>query len=274
MTVFPQVDFCGQKISRLIVGGNTVSGTSHVDKAMDSAMEDYFTTDRVKAMLSRCEELGINALQMRGDKHILRIIREFRQEGGRLGWVAQTAREMASFETHIHTITAYHPILIYLHGYDTDDFFYAGNFTEITRRLAVIRQTGIPVGLCTHSPRVIEYSQKHRWDVDFYMCSVYNITHPERLKQAAADGSEDALFIDSDIPAMYEAIRSVDKPCLVFKILGATRRCQSRESVAFAFRECYMNIKKGDAAVVGMFPRDTDQVAENVKHALAAMEVL
>ena len=71
MAKLPTVDFCGREISRLIVGGNTVSGTSHFSKEMDTAMEDYFTVENIKKMLFRCQEIGINTMQMRGDKHLM-----------------------------------------------------------------------------------------------------------------------------------------------------------------------------------------------------------
>ena len=72
--------------------------------------------------------------------------------------------------------------------------------------------------------------------------------------------------------AMYEAVRGVKKPCLVFKILGATRRCASQEAVAKAFMECFASIKKTDAVVVGMFPMDFDQVTANARYTAEAIE--
>ena len=45
----PQVAFGRHKVSRLIVGGNPVSGNSHVTGELDRALRDYFTAERVKA---------------------------------------------------------------------------------------------------------------------------------------------------------------------------------------------------------------------------------
>lgn len=269
--MLPKVDFCGAEISRLIVGGNTISGTSHISAELDAEMEDYFTTQKIKDMLFRCQEHGINTMQMRGDKHIMRLIREFRLEGGNMNWIGQTAREMMSFEGNANLMASYKPALMYLHGYSTDELFKDGNIDEIKRCLGLLRKTGVPVGLCTHMPEVIEYSEMHKWDIDFYMCSIYNIMVPERQAQGAIVGNEDPMFVDSDIPLMYEAIRSVDKPCLAFKILGSTRRCGSQEEVAAAFKECFTSIKAGDAAIVGMYPKEIDQVALNVKYVLDAL---
>jgi hypothetical protein len=71
-------------ISRLILGGNIISGTSHLSPEADAEMEDYYTTENIKKALFRSEECGINTMALRGDKHIFRIIREYRQEGGLL----------------------------------------------------------------------------------------------------------------------------------------------------------------------------------------------
>ena len=266
-----QVDFCGEKISRLIAGGNTISGTSHLNSDLDREMEDYFTTENVKKMFFHCEECGITTMQLRGDKHIMRIIREFRQDGGKMSWIAQSAPEMKSFDGNVAQMASYQPALIYHHGCATDDLYQAGEFEELKRRLSVIRQTGRPVGLCTHMPEVVEYAESHRWDVAFYMCCVYNISLPERKQRSRQEGTEDALFVESDIPLMYQMIRQVEKPCLAFKILGATRRCKNQETVRAAFDEAYRSIKPGDAVIVGMYPKYLDQVSLNAQYAEEAM---
>ena len=269
--MLPKANFCGVDISRLIVGGNMVSGVSHVNPQMDQEMEDYFTTQRVKDMLFQCQEAGINTFQFRGDKHIYRIMREFRLEGGNMNWIAQSAPEHRVYETNVEQMANYKPVLMFHHGVVTDDLFKAGEYAELERRLGVIRKTGIPTGLCTHMPEVVEYAEAHKWDLDFYMCSAYNLSVPERLEKWHSTGNEDHIFIDSDVPLMYEAIRCTDKPCLVFKILGSSRRCQSQETVAHAFKECFASIKNNDAVVVGMYPKDMDQVTANVKHVKEAL---
>ena len=61
----PLVPFGAHRVSRLIVGGNPVSANSHVSRDLSLEMMDYFTSDRIKAMLRRCEEAGINTWQSR-----------------------------------------------------------------------------------------------------------------------------------------------------------------------------------------------------------------
>ena len=260
------VDFGGHKISRLIIGGNPFSGTSHVSTVLDEEMEDYFTTENVKQTLKRCEECGINTMQLRGDKHIFRIMREFRHEGGVLNWIAQTAPEMGNYEGAISQIMKNHPIAIYHHGTVTDGLFKDGNMDEIKKRLRIIRATGKFVGLGTHMPEVIEYAETHKWDVDFYMACVHNLSKIDRISSSVTGKTNfEEPFDDEDREIMYKTIRSTEKPCLAFKILGATRKCQSPETVRAAFEEAFINIKPIDSIVVGMYPKTRDQVFENAK---------
>ena len=264
MKTLPQVDFCGKRISRLIIGGNPFSGNSHQNAQMDAEMEDYFTTQRIKDTLLKCLENGVNAAQLRGDKHIARILREFRLEGNEIHWIGQTAPEMTPFENNVRFIRNNGAFSLYHHGTVTDALFKNGEYAEIERRLRVIRESGMAVGLGSHMPEVFEYAETHRWDVDFYMCCVYNISKIDRVSSAITGKMNSGEpFDEEDRQKMFAFIRSTDKPCLAFKILGAGRRCTSDADVESAFREALTSIKPSDAVIVGMFPRDKDQVTEN-----------
>jgi hypothetical protein len=253
-------------ISRLIVGGNPFSGNSHISLDVDEAMEDYYSNEKIINTLFRCEECGVNTMQLRADKHIMRMIREFRLRGGTLNWIAQTASEMLSFDGNISQMLKYDPIAIYHHGTATDALFLEGRFDELKKRLDAIRRTGKAVGLGTHNPKVIEYAQEHHWDVDFYLASVYNLSRVKRVSSAVTGKSnEGEHFDDDDKPAMYRAIRAADKPCLAIKILAAGRKCGSRESVKSAFKDALTNIKETDAVIVGVFQKEKDQVYENAQ---------
>lgn len=265
--MLPTVRLGDADISRLIIGGNPFSGNSHTSSELDNEMEDYFTTENIKKALYRCNECGINTMQLRGDKHIFRIMREFRLEGGKMHWIAQTAPEMQSFEGNIAQIMKNDPAAIYHHGTMTDMLFKDGQFDELKRRLEIIRKTGKPVGLGTHMPEVVEYAEEHGWNTDFYMTSVYNLSKINRVSSAVTGKSNNGEpFDDEDREIMYRTIRSTSRPCLVFKILGAGRCCNSPKSVRSAFAEAFANIKPTDAVVVGMYPKYRDQVFENASY--------
>jgi len=251
-------------ISRLIIGGNIFSGTSHLSSAADNEMEDYYTTKNIKKALFHSEECGINTMSMRGDKHIFRIIREYRNEGGKLQWIAQTAPEMLYYKGNIDQIMKYKPVAIFHHGTVTDALFKEKKYDELNERLKIIRDTGVSVGLCTHMPQVVEYAEEHNFDVDYYMTCLYNLSRIERVSSAVTGKMENGEpFYEKDRELMYKTIKSISKQCHVFKILGAGRLCETPEQVACAFEETFSNIKDNDVVIVGMFQKYQDQIAIN-----------
>ena len=251
-------------ISRLIIGGNIFSGISHISAEADNEMEDFYTTENIKKALFHAEECGINTMALRGDKHIFRIIREYRNEGGKLHWLAQTASEMLSFGGNIYQIMKLKPAAVYHHGTVTDDLFKAKKYDELKERLKIMRDTGASVGLCTHMPQVVEYAEEHNFDVDYYMTCMYNLSRIDRISSSITGKIENGEpFYREDRELMYKTIKSVDKQCHVFKILGAGRLCETPEQVSEAFKETFANIKETDVVIVGMFQKYMDQIKIN-----------
>lgn len=261
-------------VTRLISGGNPLCGNSHFSNEMSEEMRNYFTAEQVVAYLHQLKESGINALQARGDYHrILYWLDLFRREGGELHWIAQTASEMSDIFRNIKIIAAAGAIGIYHHGTQTDNLWLEGRIDKVYDYLKCIRDCGVQVGLGTHIPEVIEYAEEKEWDIDFHVTCFYNLSRKPResaLVSAKEESvSSEELFMD-DPPRMCKVIRSTEKMCLAFKILGASRLCGSQEEVANAFHFAFDNIKPKDAVVVGMFPKHIDQIALNVKYTLAA----
>jgi len=65
---------------------------------------------------------------------------------------------------------------------------------------------------------------------------------------------------------MFQTIQSVSKPCLVIKILAASRNSTTPEQTRATFAHTFASIKPTDAVVVGMFPKHRNQVAENADY--------
>jgi len=261
--LLPTVSIGKTPVTRMIMGGNIISGTSHLNPQLDQEMEDYYTTENVKKALRRCEESGINTVALRTDKHIMRILREHWNEGGSLQWLAQTASEMVSFGGNINATMRYNPIGFYHHGSVTDHYFQHDQLDVLAERLKILRDTGLPIAMGTHNPDYIRYAEDH-FDVDFYVTCVYNLTKVEHVSSAILGRSnEDEVFEDEDIPLMYQAIQNTHRPCVAFKILGASRRCGSPDQVKSSFKEAFDNIKASDLVMVGMFQRDRDEIGMN-----------
>jgi hypothetical protein len=262
----PVVKLGPHSVSRLIVGGNPVSANSHLSSKISREMLDYFTAASVKKLLSECEQAGINTWQSRGDRHIMRLLHEYRLDGGRIQWIAQTASEFADIPRNIRDIASLKPVGIYHHGSQTDKFWAAGKIEQAREMLKVMRQAGVQVGLGTHIPEVIDYVESRDWDLDFYMTCVYNLSRSrEEAERLAGRPIADEFFWDPDREKMLERVRRTSKPCLIFKVYGASRKCGSPEQMLEALRLAFHYAKPSDCVVIGMFPKYSEQVRENYR---------
>ncbi len=260
----PRVRIGGREFSRLIVGGNPVSGNSHQSGQASREMRDYFSAENVKRLLRDCERAGINTWQSRGDRHIMRLLNEYRLDGGKIQWVAQTASELADIPRNIRECAALGAAGVYHHGSATDSMWKSGRMDELRARLKATRDAGVLVGLGTHIPEVIDFSESEHWDVDFYMTCLYNLSRSKeeaaRLAGRAVDGE---LFWEPDRVEMLKRVRHSRKPCLIFKVYGAGRRCASAADMEAALMQVFRYAKPSDCVVIGMFPKHKEQVREN-----------
>jgi hypothetical protein len=263
--LMPTIKLGEWTVSRLIVGGNPFSGNSHVSPELSAEMGAFHTVGRITETLRTAEKWGVNALQSRGDAHMMRLVQEYREAGGNMHWIAQTASEMADIATNIRIIARTGAIAIYHHGSRTDSLWQAGRAEEIHQYLKVMRDAGVLVGLGSHIPEVIAHAEEHAWDVDFYMCCLYNLTRAPRESALVSGVATEEHFDHADRDVMCAVIRQVAKPVLAFKILGAGRLSSSAADLDDAFRYAFANIRPSDAVVTGIFSKYGDQVAANAK---------
>lgn len=255
----------GCRVSRLMIGSNQLSGFSHHSRQRDLEMMDYYTSARILELFRRCEELGLRSVQLRGDRFLARLWREHRNAGGRLAWVAQTASELADQAAHVRQLADWGASAVYLHGTWADNCWHAGRFEEVGELLKRLRDTGVAAGLGTHQPRVIEHVEERGWDLDFYMACLYNLSKG-RKRVAAVEGLDASVEVydPADREAMLAAVAATKRPCIVFKVLGAGRNAGSRADLRAAFEHAYARIKPTDAAVIGVFQKDGDELGEDV----------
>jgi len=261
--MLPTVKLGNADVSRLIMGGNIISGTSHVSPEMDMEMQRFYTMPRIQEAFDNCWKNDINTVQLRIDAHIVRALMEHRENGGKLNWIAQTAPEHRSLENNLRMANKIGPIAVYFHGSIVDAMYQGGDIKGIKDGLKTLKMLGVPVGLCTHIPEVMLRCEEEEWGADWYMACVYNVKHGTISSSISGKFTEGEIFDEADRVPMFDAIRKVQKPCMAFKILGATRRCTTDEDREAAFTEAYTSIKPTDACIVGFFQKYTDQIKQN-----------
>jgi len=271
MSELPKVPFGKTEITRLISGGNPLVGNSHFSPELSQEMLEYFTSEQVIAYLDRLLDHGINTIQARGDYRVLQWRELFKRTDRDIQWIMQTASEMSDIFENIRVLAATKPIGIYHHGTQTDKWWQAGKIDKVKDYLKCIRDQGMQVGLGTHMPIVVEYAEEKDWDIDFYVCSFYNLSRKPR-ESSVISGRLDAdeLFLPEDPSRMCAVIRATQKTCLAIKVLAAGRSCNTQTEVARALKFAYQHIKAKDAVIVGMFDKHLDQISLNKAHTLSA----
>lgn len=245
-------------VSRLILGGNPFSGNSHQSPAADREMVGYFTTARIKETLRQAESLGINTLLARADRHIMRVLREYWDEGGQIQWIAQSAPEYGSLRGNVGQAIAAGARAVYLHGGQMDYLCTSHQTDELPAVIEQIHLAGLPAGIAAHTPQTHLWAAEHL-ELDFHMCSYYNPSR--RDSHAEHQPNEAEVFDPADRQAMTELIARLKKPAIHYKIFAAGRN-DPRE----AFRFVAQHLRPADAVCIGVFPkRNPDMLVEDVR---------
>lgn len=256
MIALPSIHLGSLAVSRLVVGTNPISGFSHASAERSALMLDYFTVENSKRLLRACEARGIDAVVARADNFMMRLLREYWNEGGRIQWIAQTAPEHRDARRNIAAAVAGGAAAVYVHGGEVDRLFDEGQPDEVRRRLEWIREQGRPAGMAAHRPEELLHAQDHGFPVDFFLVCLYRL----RGYRGRPQDEPQEVFDDRDRAGALAALRKLERPCLVYKVLAA-----GRKSIDDGLADVAPALRPDDGVVLGMFPPDaTDIVGENV----------
>jgi hypothetical protein len=259
----PKMKFGGAEISRMVLGVNPFCGYAHYNNNFSVAMKEWYTEDKVCAIMHQCNRYGINAFNYAHLDRAPRDLARFQAEGGKMHLIIQvTAGVEASM-----LVKTLKPLALQRQGEVVDKAYQSGQMNTVKEWCKQTRDLGVLVGVGTHKPEVIAQVEEEGWDVDFYAGCVYNRTRTSEEWKKALNGEivemSSEIYLQSDPPRMYRVMRQTRKPCFAFKILAAGRIPD--RGVDQAFRTAFESIKPTDGIYVGMFPRVKDEVRENAE---------
>ena len=270
-----QVDFFGHRISKLIIGDNPFTGHSYIeDQITGQEMLDYYSAENIKKALKRIEELGYTGMLPLADPYIVRILQEHQHaNGSKLQFIWQPYMPMDQ-DVSMRSLQKLNTIGIYHQGTSTDYNYETGNIEAIQTNIKKFRDLGVPVGLGTHIPEVIQRAEEEDWGVDFYMACMQNARR-NRFGEPSGfiTGKSKAhlVFSPEDRPVMLETLKKVQKPIIAFKIfaggqifIGKTDE-ERRKLIKGVYDEVFSALKPNDLATIGVFQRDFDQLQENAE---------
>lgn len=252
------INLKGIKISRFIIGGNPFSGFSHQGLEMDIKMKKYFTTQKIKETLKEAEDYGINTFIGRADNHIMRVLLEYREEGGKIQWIAQTCPEIKTQELSVDMAVNNNPIGCYIHGGYVDYLYLNDKIDLLIPLVERIKKYGFLSGIAGHIPEVFLWAEENI-DVDFYMCCYYNPT--SRKEKPEKDNLQEEKFSDEDREKMINTIKKLKRPVIHYKIMAAGRK-NPEEAILFLSK----NTRESDMVCIGIYNEvKKEMVRENIE---------
>jgi hypothetical protein len=215
-------------------------------------MRRYFTDEKCVETLHLCEECGINTAQLRTDRHIVRILKKYWEEGGKMQWIAQIKPrepDISDIMNDVRMAFDNGATGGYLQGQVADTLVQSGRIDLVEEALECIRTNGSTAGIGAHTLEVIVACEKAGLKPDFYMKTLHRGDYWSAEAQPSHDNSWSAT------PKRTVAfMKQVSRPWIAFKVLAAGAIHPS-EGFKYAFEN------GADFICVGMFDF---QVRENV----------
>ena len=246
-------------VSGLCIGGNPFSGFSHQTRERSQEMVIYYGPTRIKQTLKAAEEVGINTFFGRTDDHILGIVKEYWEEGGKIQWFAQvvgTGDRHDIWKKWLKASVDLGATGAYMHG-GVVDYWYANKMFDAFREsLDAMREAGVVAGFAGHNP------DAHAWindnlDPDFQMCSYYNPSDRSRDPKHVSVGEK---WDYEDRDRMAKTIRAIKSSVVHYKVFAG-----GNKPIIPAFEFMGELMRPNDVTVVGLFLKDNpNMIAEDI----------
>jgi hypothetical protein len=256
---FPSGRLGKLEVSRLICGGNLISGFAHSRDLIyvSPLLKHYFTDAKVIDTLQHCERQGINTAILRLDDDTVRLLNGYRREcRGRIQWIAQVKLPANDPFVEINRAVDEGAVAVFIHGGVGDDLVQQGRIGDLAKALEAIRQRGVVAGIAGHSIEVPKAVERAGFKPDFYM-KTFN---SKNYWSAGPLPRNDSVW--EETPEATKAFMAeIDCPWVAYKVLGAGAIHPEQ-----GFRYAFDN--GADFICVGMFDF---QVEEDARIARAAV---
>lgn len=215
-------------VSRLICGGNLLSGIAHSRDLfyVDGLMKKYFTTEKVWETFRLCEACGINSALVRTDTNTVQLIHKYWKLGGKIQWMAQTKTIPKDEDITINAQLAVDngASAIYIQGDNADVWVYEGRFDLFDKWFSRFQGKGIPIGVGAHELDVVKAMEEKGYPVDFYMKTIHDNNYwsyqADEPKVRTIKNNNDNYWCREPLETA-KFMETVNKPWIGFKILAA-----------------------------------------------------
>lgn len=250
------------EISRLILGGNLISGYAHARDLIYVAdlMRRYNTEKKILETLELAEEHGIDAINLAIWDEIS-FLRKHWNNGGKMKLIAQALPgekgELDLFKKAIDFGAA----AVHIQGHGAERLWETGQIGTIGRIIEYVKSQGVPAGVAAHALDVIVECEKAGLPVDFYVKTLHHNNYPSvKLGVDRFLGKCDNLWCTNP-DEVIEFMHTVKKPWIAFKVMAAGA-IHPREAFRYAVNG------GADFILAGMFDW---QIKEDVSYFIEAI---
>lgn len=241
------------KISRLICGGNLISGYAHSRDLLyvSPLLKHYFTEDKIMETWALCEQHGINTMiHHPADAQALALYEKYRSKGGRIQYLAQIGPSKDDLKTDVKQAKEAGAVGVFLLGNLGDAWTRDGDVKLIGELLSIIKEHGLIAGVAAHELRTVQAVEKAGFAPDFYMKTLHDTNYwskrrPDQMKEVIDNYAVDNYWC-RDPKETIAYMSELRRPWIAYKVLAAGA-IQPRAG----FRHAFDN--GADFITVGMF---------------------
>lgn len=246
----PTIKIGSLAVSRLILGSNPFWGFSHKSPQLDEEMKQYHTDEVIVRVLDEAAACGVTTVTAPPDQRWLDLWAKYRASGGKLPlWISQCHGPPEHMPEEIDASVKAGAHAVFIQGGRTEEQFGQGKFDTLRAWVDRIKEAGLPAGAAAHWPEVHPELQKRKFPLDFYYQCFYNVSKGDTYRAAEREKA-------------VEVLRSLEKPVIAYKILGAGR-LPANEGFEYALA----HIRKTDGLCVGIYAKlAIDQVRQNATY--------
>jgi hypothetical protein len=256
------------QISRLICGGNLISGYAHSRDLIyvSDLLKHYHTDEKVMETWARCEQHGVNTMiAYAGDPHCIEVYRRYRAGGGKIQYLAQIDPDPADLKAAVTRAVDAGASGAFLVGNTADEWSRAKAVGRVTEFIGHIKDAKLIAGVAGHELRTPQMCEAGNVDPDFYVKTLHDQSYWSKQQPGQDMDVIDNYGIDNfwcrEPEKVIGFMSEVTKPWIAYKVLAAGAIAPKH-----GFKYAFQN--GADFAVVGMFDF---QVAENVSVADAVL---
>ena len=249
------------KMSRLLCGGNLISGYAHSRDLIyvSEVLRHYFSDEKILETWALSEQHGINTMVLHpADKRAAGLYEKYRARGGKIQYLAQIGPTKDDLKTDVKQAKDAGAVGAFLLGNLGDAWTRDGDVKLIGELLANIKDAGMIAGVAGHELRTVMTVEKAGFAPDFYMKTLHDTSYwskrrPDQMKEVIDNYSIDNYWC-MDPKETVGYMSELKRPWIAYKVLAAGA-ITPRAGFQYAFDN------GADFIAVGMFDF---QIAEDV----------